>query len=76
MIIQSKRVLINGEFIPASLHIENGIIAKITEYSSNAKAIDMGDLLVTPGIVDLHSDALEKRDRAASKRAFSTRICL
>ena len=60
MILQSKRVLIDSEFIPASVHIENGIITKITAYNSVSEAIDMGDLLVTPGIIDLHSDALEK----------------
>lgn len=57
MIICSKNVLIEGEFIPASIVVENGIISKIREYGLG---YDFGELKIAPGLVDLHSDALEK----------------
>lgn len=60
MIIRSQKVLINEEFIPATLHIHNGKIEHIWGYECGKEAIDMGQCLITAGIVDLHSDALEK----------------
>jgi len=50
--IKSKRVLINGELIPASIFIEEGKISAVKNYEE--KAEDFGDLIIMPGIVDTH----------------------
>ncbi len=59
MRIQSKKVLINETFTPATLHIQDNIINKISDYN-DSNAFDMGEHIIAPGIIDLHSDALEK----------------
>lgn len=50
--IKSKRVLINGELIPASIFIEKGKISAIKNYDGEGE--DFGGLVIMPGIVDTH----------------------
>jgi len=50
--IKSKRVLINGELIPASIFIDKGKITGIKNYSEEAE--DFGELVIMPGVVDTH----------------------
>lgn len=59
-ILRSKNVLINSEFCPADIVIEGEFIKRIDKYCLNDSAIDLGVKKITPGIVDLHSDAIEK----------------
>lgn len=50
--ISAKNVLIDEKFIPASVGIENGKIVDICEYG---KGEDMGDQIISPGLIDLHT---------------------
>lgn len=50
--IKSKKVLINGELIPASIFIDKGKITGVKSYSEEAE--DFGDLVIMPGVVDTH----------------------
>jgi allantoinase len=50
--IKSKRVLINGELIPASIFIDEGKISAVKSYDEEAE--DFGDLVIMPGVVDTH----------------------
>ena len=59
-VLRSKNVLINEEFIPADIVIKGEFIQSIDVYGSNEVAVDLGDKKIVPGIVDLHSDAIEK----------------
>jgi alpha-D-ribose 1-methylphosphonate 5-triphosphate diphosphatase len=59
-ILRSKNVLINEKFISADLVIKGEFIQRIDEYGKNEIAVDLGDKKVVAGIVDLHSDAIEK----------------
>ncbi|WP_121628310.1 alpha-D-ribose 1-methylphosphonate 5-triphosphate diphosphatase [Poseidonibacter antarcticus] len=59
-ILRSKNVLINEEFVPADIVIQGEFIKRIDKYKENEVAIDLGDKKIAPGIVDLHSDAIEK----------------
>lgn len=59
-ILRSKNVLINEEFTPADVVIKGEFIIRIDEYGTNEVAVDLGDKKIAPGIVDLHSDAIEK----------------
>ena len=63
MIIRSSRVVMPDGERPASIHIHDGIITDVTRPSSPEsapsgggadEAIDVGDLVVSPGIVDTH----------------------
>jgi len=59
-ILRSKNVLMNEEFVPADVVIKGEFIKRIDEYGLNEIAIDLGEKKIAPGIVDLHSDAIEK----------------
>jgi len=57
VIIQSTRVVLPEGVRPASIRVENGVIARVGERgdgSDEIDAIDVGDLVVSPGIVDTH----------------------
>jgi alpha-D-ribose 1-methylphosphonate 5-triphosphate diphosphatase len=56
--ITGKRVLGAAGIAPATLAFQNGRIA--AQPKGYGRCIDAGDLLVLPGIVDLHGDAFER----------------
>ncbi len=56
-IITSKRVVTPESVVPASIHIRDGKIQAIAnrqKLPSDAENIDVGDLVVMPGLVDAH----------------------
>ena len=59
-ILRSKNVLMNEEFVAADVVIKGEFIQRIDEYGKNEVAVDLGEKKIAPGIVDLHSDAIEK----------------
>jgi alpha-D-ribose 1-methylphosphonate 5-triphosphate diphosphatase len=62
-VLRSKRVLTKGQFQPADIVIEHDYIVAVNPYDSSGStftSFDLGNLLVVPGFVDLHSDAVEK----------------
>ncbi len=54
MLIQSKRVWVAGDFIPAEIELENGKIKKIDSYNAKAADVDYGDKRIVPGFLDIH----------------------
>ncbi|MDD6259066.1 MAG: N-acetylglucosamine-6-phosphate deacetylase [Erysipelotrichaceae bacterium] len=54
MLIQSTRVWIAGDFIPAELEIENGKIVEVFEHNAKPADQDYGDLRIVPGFIDIH----------------------
>ena len=56
--ITGRRVLGAGNIAPATLGFEQGNIAQ--QAGGSGPCIDAGDLLVLPGIVDIHGDAFER----------------
>ena len=62
MLIEGGRALVDGDIIESSLHIAGG---KLREIGASARrsplTVDARDLLVLPGIVDLHGDAFERQ---------------
>lgn len=58
--LRSHRVLTPDGIIPCDLEIEAGIIRRTAAHGSLENAKDFGELLISPGFVDLHSDAIEK----------------
>ncbi len=59
--IQGGRALIGGEFCETSLSIAGGRILDVDAAGAASDiALDAADLLVLPGIVDLHGDAFER----------------
>lgn len=46
--------------MPLDIRINMGVITGLDAYSSSPDALDMGSMLLVPGFVDVHSDAIEK----------------
>ena len=62
ILIEGGRALIEGDIIETSLAIAGGEICDIgASGRRSALGIDARDLLVLPGIVDLHGDAFERQ---------------
>jgi alpha-D-ribose 1-methylphosphonate 5-triphosphate diphosphatase len=62
LFIAGGRALIGHEFVKTSLSITDGQIVEIGAiHGSNTPLLDAGDLMVLPGIVDIHGDAFERQ---------------
>jgi alpha-D-ribose 1-methylphosphonate 5-triphosphate diphosphatase len=60
--IDGGRTLLGRDFIETSLQIAGGEITSLgSESARGALGLDASDLLVLPGIVDLHGDAFERQ---------------
>lgn len=55
MIIQSKKVWISGNFIPAQIEIVNDKIVSVYAYGSKEVDIDYEAKRITPGFIDIHT---------------------
>lgn len=75
-VIRSKNILIDGKFIAADIAIKNGKIVKIHEYKEYDVAVDFGELRIIPGIIDLHSDAIEKEIEPRHGATFPIELCI
>jgi len=62
VVIRSTRVVLADGVRPASIHVENGVIARIEEDDSRgaslsverADVLDAGNLIILPGVIDTH----------------------
>ena len=59
--IEGGQSLIRGELVDAPLTVADGKIAEVGSARRASLTIDASDLLVLPGIVDLHGDAFERQ---------------
>ena len=55
MIIQSRRIWIAGQFIPAQMEVKDGVIARIYQYGEKPADEDYGDKRIVPGFIDIHT---------------------
>lgn len=55
MIIQSKRVWIGGQFMPAQIEISGDKIQRIYAYGEKPAEEDYGDRAILPGFIDIHT---------------------
>ncbi len=58
MIIQSKRVFVSGQFIPAQVHVDEGRISKVEAYGASVPDEDYDTLLIVPGFIDIHTHGM------------------
>ena len=54
MIIQSKKVWIADQFVPAMIEMEEGKIVSIAPYGTRPVDVDYGDKRIVPGFIDIH----------------------
>lgn len=55
MIIQSRRIWIAGQFIPAQLKVEEGKITAVYAYGTRSWDQDYGNDRIVPGFIDIHT---------------------
>ncbi|MDO5675515.1 MAG: alpha-D-ribose 1-methylphosphonate 5-triphosphate diphosphatase [bacterium] len=70
LVLRSTRVLCPEGIRPADVVIHHDLIEEVALYGTMANAIDVGRRLVTPGFIDLHSDAVEKEIEPRPGAAF------
>ena len=58
MILQSKKVFISGQFIPAQIVVEKGIIVGINPYGKEKSDEDYDNMLIVPGFIDVHTHGM------------------
>jgi alpha-D-ribose 1-methylphosphonate 5-triphosphate diphosphatase len=62
ILIEGGRALLGGEILETSVQIAGGKISAVESgHGRGSPGIDARDLLVLPGIVDLHGDAFERQ---------------
>jgi len=77
ILIEGGRVLLGGEFVETSLSIDAGEIREAhADMTRGAIDLDARDLLVLPGIVDLHGDAFERQMMPRPKVDFPIDVAL
>ncbi|WP_342358859.1 alpha-D-ribose 1-methylphosphonate 5-triphosphate diphosphatase [Terrarubrum flagellatum] len=54
-----RRIVLADREIAGSVHIENGLIVGVEEDRVASNAVDLGDDILIPGLVELHTDHLE-----------------
>lgn len=54
MLIQSKRVWIAEQFIPAQIEIDDNKIVNIYKYNEKEGAYDYDNKRIVPGFIDIH----------------------
>ncbi|MDO4267112.1 MAG: N-acetylglucosamine-6-phosphate deacetylase [Eubacteriales bacterium] len=54
MLIQSKKVWIADQFVPAAIEADHGKITKILPWGTGSADADYGDLRIVPGFLDIH----------------------
>ena len=54
MIIQSKKVWIADQFVPAIVEMEGGKIVSVAPYGSKPVDVDYGSKRIVPGFIDVH----------------------
>lgn len=65
MIIQSKRVYIASQLIPAQIEITDGKISGVYKYGEKPVDEDYGDLRIVPGFYDVHTHGYNGYDATA-----------
>ncbi|MCF6188758.1 MAG: alpha-D-ribose 1-methylphosphonate 5-triphosphate diphosphatase [Desulfobulbaceae bacterium] len=75
-ILRSTRILFDGEIKPADLVLAGGRIREIGRYGSKSGIINLGRMLIIPGLIDLHSDAVEKEIEPRPGATFPIRSSL
>ncbi|NVB79630.1 MAG: amidohydrolase family protein, partial [Kofleriaceae bacterium] len=55
LVVRSQRVVTDGAVKPASIHVANGKVTRVGEWSdAPGNVVDYGELAILPGIVDTH----------------------
>lgn len=75
-VLRSRRVCCNGTIKSADVILDHDYIREVAPYKSEEEATDFGNLLISPGFIDLHSDSIEKEVEPRPGAQFPVRSAL
>lgn len=55
MVLQSRRVWLAGQFVPAQLEIADGKIVNVYPFGTKTADVDYGNKRIVPGFIDVHT---------------------
>ena len=70
MIIQSKKVWIADQFVPAAIEVKDGKIVGIFPYGAKDVDDDYGDKRIVPGFMDIHCHGAYEFDTNDANEAY------
>src|SRR5687767_13618863 len=57
LVLRGRRVVVDGEMRPASVHVRRGVITAVADFDDvpdGVEVADVGDAVLMPGLVDTH----------------------
>ena len=58
MVLQSRRVWLAGQFVPAQLEVADGKIVNVYPFGTKTADVDYGNKRIVPGFIDVHTHGL------------------
>lgn len=55
MVLQSRRVWLAGQFVPAQLEVADGKIVNVYSFGTKTADVDYGNKRIVPGFIDVHT---------------------
>ena len=55
MVLQSRRVWLAGQFVPAQLEVADGKIVNVYPFGTKTADVDYGNKRIVPGFIDVHT---------------------
>ena len=55
MVLQSRRVWLAGQFVPAQLEAADGKIVNVYPFGTKTADVDYGNKRIVPGFIDVHT---------------------
>ena len=55
MVLQSRRVWLAGQFVPAQLEVAHGKIVNVYPFGTKTADVDYGNKRIVPGFIDVHT---------------------
>ena len=55
MVLQSRRVWLAGQFVPAQLEVADGKIVNVYPFGTKTPDVDYGNKRIVPGFIDVHT---------------------
>ena len=58
MVLQSRRVWLAGQFVPAQLEVADGKIVNVYPFGTKTADVDYGNKRIVPGFIDVLMDSI------------------
>ena len=73
MVLQSRRVWLAGQFVPAQLEVADGKIVNVYPFGTKTADVDYGNKRIVPGFIDVQRMVLmDSIPTTASRKVCAT----